>query len=170
METKSRYTCGASLIDVGVVCCVVAIGAIMVDGPVKKRSGTEPPFVPPPKRSEGNLVVSMVSHLTELDLNTPGPIRDTYVDTMQLVPVRLPNLATTPIVTGLAAIQHFPVLPTLLVHPVKIEYEQTVCPTSPRTSRLTWSFHGYRTVWKLAQYMFLLKYFVLRDLLLRQDS
>ena len=131
----------------------VAIGAIMMDGPVKKQSGTEPPFVPPPKHCEWNLVVSMVSHLTELELNTLGPIRDTYVDTMQLAPVRLPNLATTPTVRGLAAIPHFPVLPTLLVHPVIIENEQTVCPISPRTSRVTWSFNGYRTVWKLAQYI-----------------
>ena len=103
-----------------------------------------------------------MSHLTELDLNTPGLIRDTYVDTMQLAPVRLRNLATTPTVRGLAAIPHFLVLPTLVVHPVNIEYEQTVCPTSPRTSWLTWSFNGYRTVWKLAHYMFLLKYFFLR--------
>ena len=50
---------------------------------------------------------------------------------MQLAPVRLRNLVTTPTVRGLAAIPHFPVLPTLLVHPVKKEYEQTVCPTSP---------------------------------------
>ena len=57
METKSRYTCGASLIDVGVVCCVVATGAIVMDRPVKKRSGIEPPFVPPPKHSEGKIVV-----------------------------------------------------------------------------------------------------------------
>ena len=109
MHTKSRYTCGASLIDVGVVCYVVATGVVMMDRPVKKRSGTEPPFVPPPKHSAGNLVVSMVSRFTERDLNTPGPIRDTYVDTMQLAPVRLPNLATTPTVSGLAAISHFPV-------------------------------------------------------------
>ena len=108
----------------------------------KKRSGTEPPFVSPPKHSVGNLVVSMLSRLTELDLNTPGPIRDTYLDTMQLAPVRLPNLATTPTISGLATIPQFPVLPTLLVHPVNIEYQQTVCPTSPSTSWLTWSFNG----------------------------
>ena len=41
---------------------------------------------------------------------------------MQLVLVRLSNLAATPTVSGLAAISDFPVLLTLLVHPVKIEY------------------------------------------------
>ena len=51
MQTKSWYTCGASLIDVGVVCCVVATGVIMMDRAVKKRSGTEPPFVPPSMHS-----------------------------------------------------------------------------------------------------------------------
>ena len=53
MQTKPGYTCGAYLIVVGVVCCVVATGVIMMDMPVKKRSGTEPPFVPPPKHSAG---------------------------------------------------------------------------------------------------------------------
>ena len=80
MQTKSRYTYGASLIVVGVVCCVVATGVIMMDMPVKKRSETELPFVLPPKRSAENLVVSMGSRFTERDLNTPGPIRDTYVE------------------------------------------------------------------------------------------
>ena len=77
IQTKSRYTYGASLTVVGVVCCVVATRVIMMG--------------------------------------------DTYVDAMQLALVRLPNLATTPTVSGLAAIPHFPVLPTLLVQSVKIE-------------------------------------------------
>ena len=118
----------------------------MMDRPVKKRSGLKSPFVPPPKHSKGNLVVIMESHLTELDLNTPRLIRGNNVDTMQLAPVRLPNLGTTLIVRGLAAIAHIPVLPTLLANPVIIEYEQIVCFTSPRISWLTWSFNGYRTV------------------------
>ena len=110
-----------------------------MDRPVKKRSGLKSPVVPPPKHSEGNLVVIMESHLTELDLNTPQLIHGNKVDTMQLALVRLPNLGTTLIVRGLAAITHIPVLPTLLVHPVNIEYEQIVCFTSLRISWLTWS-------------------------------
>ena len=77
MQTKSRYTCEASLIVVGVVCCVVATAAIMMDTPVKKQSGAEPAYVPPPKHSAGNLIVSTKSRFTERDLN------DTYVDAMQ---------------------------------------------------------------------------------------
>ena len=134
MHTKSRYTCGASLIVVGVVCCVVATAAVMTDMPVKKRSGAELAYVPPPKHSAGNLVVSMESRFTERDLNTPGPIGDTYVDAMQLALVRLPNLATTPTVSGLAAISQFPVLLTLLVHPVKIDYHIEVPKEMPPSS------------------------------------
>ena len=114
----------------------------MMDRPVKKQSGAEPPFVSPPKHSAGNLVVSISSRFTELDLSTPGPIRDTCLDTMQLALVRMPNLATTPTISGLGTIPLFPVLPTLLVHPVNIEYQQTVCPTFPSNSWLTWSFNG----------------------------
>ena len=76
MQTKSRYTCEASLIVVGVVCCVVVTAAIMMDMPVKKQSG-EPAYVPPPKHSVGNLIVSTKSRFTERVLF------DTYVDTMQ---------------------------------------------------------------------------------------
>jgi len=122
MQTKSRYACGASLIVVGVVCCVVATAAIMADMSVKKQSGAEPAYVPPPKHSAGNLVVSMESRFTERELNTPGPIRDTYVDAMQLALDRLPNLATTPTVSGLTASSQFPVLLALLAQPVNIEY------------------------------------------------
>ena len=75
MQTISRYTCEASLIVVGAVCCVLATAAIMMDMPVKKQS--EPAFVPPPKHSAGNLIVSTKSRFTERDLN------DTYVDAMQ---------------------------------------------------------------------------------------
>ena len=77
MQTKSRYTCEASLIVVGVVCCVVATAALMKDMPVKKQSGAEPAYVPPPKHSARNLIVSTKSRFTERDLN------DTYVDAMQ---------------------------------------------------------------------------------------
>ena len=74
MQTKSRYTCEASLIVVGVVCCVVAIAALMIDMPVKKQSGAESAYVPPPKHSAGNLIVPTKSSFTERDL------KDTYVD------------------------------------------------------------------------------------------
>ena len=94
-------------------------------------------------QSAGNLVVSMVSRFTELDLNTPGPIRDIYVDTMQLASVRLPNLATTP-TSGLAAIPHFPVLPALLEHPVNFEYHfdapKEMPPSSNRSCSRTGSY------------------------------
>ena len=109
MQTKSRYTCEASLIVVGVVCCVVAS--------VKKQTGAEPAYVPPPQHSAGNLIVSTTSRFTERDSN------DTYVDAMQYALACLPNLATTPTVSGLAASSQFPVLLTLPVHPVKIEYQ-----------------------------------------------
>ena len=66
----------------------------MMAMPVKKQSGAEPAYVPPPKHSAGNLVVSMESRFTERDLNTLGRIRDTYVDAMHLVLVRLSNLTT----------------------------------------------------------------------------